>query len=84
MDYAEPQCQGLAGGPLDELVTRQVLAAREPSSLELGLAAADDVQQERARRQRLRPQELERARYEAERARRQYDDCEPENRLVAW
>jgi DNA invertase Pin-like site-specific DNA recombinase len=83
VEYAAPLCQGLAGRPLDDLVTAQVLAALEPASLELSLAAADDLQQERARLQRLRQQEVERASYEAERARRQYDAVEPENRLVA-
>ncbi len=47
------------------------------------VAAAEDLQQERARLHQVRQQELERARYEAERARRQYDAVEPENRLVA-
>ena len=47
------------------------------------MTAADDLQQERARRHQLRQQERERAGYEAERARRQYDAVEPENRLVA-
>jgi DNA invertase Pin-like site-specific DNA recombinase len=83
VDYAAPLCQGLAGRPLDELVTAQVLAALEPAALELSLAAADDLQQERARLHQVRQQELERAGYEAERARRQYDAVEPENRLVA-
>ena len=61
----------------------QVLAALEPAALELSLAAADDIEQERARLHRNWQQQLERARYEAERARRQYDAVEPENRLVA-
>jgi hypothetical protein len=83
IDYAAPLCQGLAGRPLDELVAAQVLTALEPAALELSLAAADDLQQERARLHQVRQQELERAGYEAERARRQYDVVEPENRLVA-
>src|SRR3954451_16584049 len=82
VEYAAPQCQGLAGRPLDDLIATQVLAALEPAALELSLAAADDLQQERARLHQVRQQELERARYEAERARRQYDAVEPENRLV--
>jgi hypothetical protein len=41
------------------------------------------LQQERARLHRNWQQRVERARYEAERARRQYDATEPENRLVA-
>ena len=83
IEYAEPLCQGLAGGVLDDLVAARVLAALEPAALELSLAAADDLEQERARLHRNRRQQVERARYEAERARRQHDAVEPENRLVA-
>ena len=83
VDYAEPVCQGLAGGVLDDLVAAQVLTALEPAALELSLMAADDLERERARLHQDRRQGLERARYEADRASRQYDAVEPENRLVA-
>ncbi len=83
VEYAEPLCQSLAGGPLDELVVGQILAALAPAALELSLAAADDLEQERQRLHHHWQQQVERASYEAERARRQYDACEPENRLVA-
>jgi DNA invertase Pin-like site-specific DNA recombinase len=83
IEYAEPICQGLAGGVLDDLVAARVLAALEPAVLELSLAAADDLEQERARLHQNWQQQVERARYEAERARRQHDAVEPENRLVA-
>ena len=82
VEYAEPLCQGLAGRVLDDLVAAQVLAALEPAALELSLAAADDIEQERARLHRNWQQQVERARYQAERAQRQYDAVEPENRLV--
>jgi hypothetical protein len=82
VEYAEPLCQGLSGRVLDDLVAAQVLAALEPAALELNLAAADDIQQERARLHRNWQQQVERARYQAERAQRQHDAVEPENRLV--
>jgi DNA invertase Pin-like site-specific DNA recombinase len=82
VDYAEPVCQSLAGRVLDDAVAAQIFAALEPAALELSLAAADDIQQERARLHRNWQQQVERSRYEAERARRQYDAVEPENRLV--
>jgi hypothetical protein len=72
----------LAGRALDDRVASQVLAALEPAALELSLAAADDLEQERARLHRNWQQQVERARYQAERAHRQYDAAEPENRLV--
>jgi hypothetical protein len=82
LDYAEPLCQSLAGGPLDELVGRQVLLALEPAALELSLRAVGDAQAERDRLDRQWRLRVERSRYEAERAARQYQACEPENRMV--
>jgi DNA invertase Pin-like site-specific DNA recombinase len=77
------QCQALIAQPVEMLVARQVLIALEPVSLELSLAAADQVEAERRRLQDFHEQGLERARYEAERAWRQYAAVEPEHRLVA-
>ena len=82
IEYAEPACQSLAGGGLDALVERQVLIALEPASLELSLGAGDGLRLERERLMRHWLQRLERARYEADRAARQYHAIEPENRLV--
>jgi DNA invertase Pin-like site-specific DNA recombinase len=83
IEYAAPQCQGLAGRVLDELVASQVLAALTPAAVELSLAAADDLEKEREQLHRYWQQQQERAHYQADRARRQYDATEPENRLVA-
>jgi hypothetical protein len=76
-------CCGLEAGVVDEFVSQQVLRALEPATLELSLRAVDDVHQERERLHRHWKQRLERATYEAERAERQYQAVEPENRLVA-
>lgn len=83
IEYGEAKCQSLAGGRLDELVGKQVLAALNQTSLELSLMAAADIQQQREQLQKHWQQRMERAGYEAERARRQYQAVEPENRLVA-
>jgi DNA invertase Pin-like site-specific DNA recombinase len=77
------RCAGLAGRVVDELVAAQVLVALQPSALELSLAAADDWQQERDRLTENWRQRLERARYHTDRAERQFEAVEPENRLVA-
>jgi DNA invertase Pin-like site-specific DNA recombinase len=81
--YAGPRCQSVAARPVDRVVEALVLRALEPSALELSLAVASDLERERAREEKLWQQRLERARYDVERARRQYDAVEPENRLVA-
>jgi DNA invertase Pin-like site-specific DNA recombinase len=82
-DYGAPHCQHVAAAGLDALVCQQVLAALEPAALELSLVATERVEQERAELLRLWQQRQERAAYEVERARRQYDAVEPEHRLVA-
>jgi hypothetical protein len=81
--YAGPLCQSIAARSVDRVVEALLLRALEPSALEVSLAVAADVERERAREEQLWQQRLERAHYEVERARRQYDAVEPENRLVA-
>jgi DNA invertase Pin-like site-specific DNA recombinase len=81
-DYAEPICQSLSGPVLDELVAGRVLAAVGPAALEASLAAVAEVERERAELSRHWRLRCERAAYEVDRAARQYQACEPENRLV--
>src|SRR5207244_152905 len=64
-------------------VTEQVLRAVEPASLQLSLQAAERLQNERQRLHEHWRQQRERVTFLAERAKRQYDAVEPENRLVA-
>jgi DNA invertase Pin-like site-specific DNA recombinase len=79
----EQPCFGLKAPPVDELVAQQVLRALEPAAVDLSLQAATDIKQERERLHRHWRQRLERAQYESQRAERQYQSVEPENRLVA-
>jgi DNA invertase Pin-like site-specific DNA recombinase len=83
LDYAAPPCQSLAGAALEQLVRDQVLEVVTPAGLELSRHAAQECQRERAAldgQWRLR---LEQAGQDTDRAFRQYDAVEPENRLVA-
>jgi hypothetical protein len=77
------RCQHIAGPALDAYVAGQVLDAVAPAALEVSMAAAEQAEGERAMLGKLWRQRLERARYAAGRARRQYQLAEPENRLVA-
>src|SRR5262249_21698895 len=52
-------------------------------ALEVSLRVAEDIETERRRLEEAWCKRLERAAYEVERARRQYDAVEPEHRLVA-
>jgi DNA invertase Pin-like site-specific DNA recombinase len=75
-------CQNIAGPALDEYVAVQVLEAVAPAALQVSMAAAAQAEGERAALDKLWQQRLERARYAADRTRRQYQLAEPENRLV--
>jgi DNA invertase Pin-like site-specific DNA recombinase len=81
--YGEPLCQSLTSEHVDRAVTEAFLQVIRPAQVEAALALAEDLERDRAAVERQWALRLERARYEAERAFRQYDVCEPENRLVA-
>lgn len=81
--YDQPTCQSFPQRYLDQAVSEAFLAALQTAGLETLLAALAAVEQERQALERHWALRLERARYEAARAQRQYDACEPENRLVA-
>jgi DNA invertase Pin-like site-specific DNA recombinase len=76
-------CCGLGAAAVDDLVGQQVLRALEPAALELSLQALQHVHAERERIHRHWQQRLERTGHEVQRAERQYQAVEPENRLVA-
>jgi len=82
-EYGDPVCQSLAGAAIDALVARQVLTVLEPATVELSLSAGRDVEHQRAQIDQQWQHRLERARYQTDRAARQYHAVEPENRLVA-
>ena len=82
-NYGGPHCQQISGPALDAYVVEQALIALQPAALELSLAAAEQVEAERAALDRLWQQRQERAAYDAERAAKQYHTVDPENRLVA-
>jgi hypothetical protein len=76
-------CQEVRALPVDTLVERALLDALAPDQLAIALAAVGQLEEESRHLERQWTLRRERARYEAERARRQYDAVEPENRLVA-
>jgi excisionase family DNA binding protein len=83
MQAAERECQGLGGFRLEERIVDAFLAALAPASVDATLAALHETEQAWQRECHQRELLVERARYEAERAERQFARVEPENRLVA-
>jgi hypothetical protein len=82
-NYGEPRCQQMAAAFLDDHVVAQLLSALAPAALELSVTAAAQAEDRRAEAGRIWRQRLERADFACDRARRQYQLAEPENRLVA-
>lgn len=83
LNHGTDWCLAFGGLRVDEAIEREILRVLRPGAIEAALAtstaATDDVDAQR----RAVDLELRAARYEAERARRQYDVVEPEHRLVA-
>jgi excisionase family DNA binding protein len=79
----EKGCQSLGGRRLENRVLEEMFAVLEPAALAATAQALTDAERSHAATLRAFELSVERARYEADRARRQYDAVEPENRLVA-
>jgi hypothetical protein len=73
----------VSAADVDPLVGQLLLQALEPDKLALAVEAFAHLTQEREGLTHQWQLRLERARFDAERAKRQYDAVEPENRLVA-
>jgi hypothetical protein len=81
--YQVPVCQNLPADPIDAHVVAAFLQALSPVELDLyGKAVAALCQDEEQVRQAQR-QQVERLRYQARLAERQYHQTDPDNRLVA-
>lgn len=76
-------CQSLRGDGIDAAVAQVFLQALTPAHLEVSLAALEQLEERARQIDRQWHLRLERARYEADLARRRFLNVEPENRLVA-
>jgi DNA invertase Pin-like site-specific DNA recombinase/transposase len=76
-------CLRVGGNLLDEAVARTFLQTVAPAGLQAALVAERTLESEHDAALAQWRLEVERARYEAERAERRYRAVEPENRLVA-
>ena len=83
LDYGEPNCIAFGGLRVDDVVEAALLTVLQPAAVQAARAAETQaaVQRDEAREAMVR--DLEAARYAADRAFRQYDAADPENRFVA-
>jgi len=80
---SEPTCQSLGSRHLDDTVVRAFLEAVAPARVAATLEAVENLNRESDTLREHWALQIEKATYEVERARRQYNEVEPENRLVA-
>lgn len=76
-------CQRVPGKVVDPAISALLLELVQPLTLEIALAVQQEVEARFVETDGLRQQHVDRARYEAELARRRYMSVDPANRLVA-
>jgi len=76
-------CQRLLGVGLDAAIADLLLAQLTPLAIETSIQVHEELHAQVQETQRLRAQQVERARYAAELAQRRFLRVDPENRLVA-
>ena len=80
--YQVPVCQYLPADPIDAYVVGAFLDALAPAELDLYARAVAALQLEDEHMRRARQQQIERLRYQARLAERQFNQADPDNRLV--
>lgn len=80
---AEKVCQRVPGGVVDRAMSDLLLELMQPMTLDVALAVQQEVETRIVETDTLQRKHVERARYEAELARRRYMKVDPDNRLVA-
>lgn len=83
INHGENRCISFGGHRVDEAIEREVLRVLSPGAIEAALHSAYQVVEHTDEISRVIELELSQACYERNRAQRQYDAVEPENRLVA-
>jgi DNA invertase Pin-like site-specific DNA recombinase len=81
--YREAQCQYVIGGNIDRAVETLLLEVVNPLTLDAAVAIQREIAGRKDETLRIYAQQLERARYEMDLAKRRYLRVDPDNRLVA-
>ena len=82
LDQGEPKCIAFGGTSVDEAVSAQLLRVVQPAAVEAAIMASEEETHQRDEVLAALGRDLEAARYAANRAQKQYDHSDPENRLV--
>jgi len=79
----DPECQNIAGPPVDAAVGTLVAETMTPAAVDLALEIRNEIKARQDEADQLRHRGIERARLDADLARRRFMRVDPENRLVA-
>ena len=82
-EQGAPSCLAFAGLRVEKAVVEAVLEACQPLGVEASLQVLEESHKDQDQKRKALELALEKAKYEAGRARRQYDAADPDNRLVA-
>jgi DNA invertase Pin-like site-specific DNA recombinase len=82
-NHGGERCISFGGMRIDRAVASEIIERLQPLGVKAAIAAMEAQGQEADEKRRQVALALEQARYEATRARRQYDVVDPDNRLVA-
>lgn len=82
LDNGEPRCIAFGGLRVDDAIEEALLGVVEPGAIAAAVEADRNMASQRDQVQDALLRDLEAARYAADRAFRQYDAADPENRLV--
>ena len=83
VEHGKPICQCINGESIDQAISELMLESMTPLVLEVAMTVQKELEHRAEQIVNIRKQEVERARYEADTARRRYMLVDPENRLVA-
>lgn len=83
LDQGEPTCIAFGGIPVDHAIGREILRLVQPAAVEAAVLASQTAQRQQDDVRQALQRDLEAASYEAQRARKQFDAVDPDNRLVA-
>jgi hypothetical protein len=79
----EPDCQSIAGPPIDTAIGALISEQVTPAAVELALEIRSEIEARYEEADRLRSRAIERAQFEADLSQRRFMLVDPNNRLVA-
>jgi DNA invertase Pin-like site-specific DNA recombinase len=83
LDNGEPRCISFGGRVVDAVMAKEVLRVVQPAAIDAAVLASDEASRQQDEVLQAWTRELEAARYAAQRAQKQFDATDPDNRLVA-